>query len=225
MQHHPESHPSRAVLILAAMSLLTLVLVDPLDEDLPATVSRVLLTIAVAALGLAVLRWRRAGTHPPDDLRARAIRVRGVGRDSTPAGRPGPHARRAAWRSAMAPAHLGGASSQASGASLASATDATSARPRCVPSRVIVLCDGTPAGDAACRLARRFADQVDAAVRAIALLPRAAIDGSSERGSEDGPIERFLDDVTAQLYRTAANPGLWQLTLVVHDLPGELRRI
>lgn len=95
---------------------------------------------------------------------------------------------------------------------------------RAHPERVIVLCDGTRDGDAACRLAQSFAEHNRAAVRALALFPVAAARRPATSLDVPGPIEGFLDDVNAQLSRTTSNPGMWQLTLIVHDLAGELRR-
>jgi len=98
--------------------------------------------------------------------------------------------------------------------------------PRGAPHSVIVLCDGTPAGDGACRLAERFAKQGGATVYAFALLPPNALTDTSDANDTStlGPIEAFLDRVDAQLRRTASAPAMWPLTLVVRDLEGELQR-
>lgn len=103
------------------------------------------------------------------------------------------------------------------------AVDTSAPAARGCPARAIVLCDGRPSGDAACRLAQRFAAR-GAAVRALALLPAETVTHVADLG-EPGPIERFLADVDAQLDRTTPTPAAWRLELVVHELQGELRRV
>lgn len=104
--------------------------------------------------------------------------------------------------------------------------DTDALTPRGAPRSVIVLCDGTLAGDSACRLAERFATQGGAIVYAFALLPPDALTDTSDANDTItvGPIESFLNRVDAQLRRTTSAPAMWPLTLVVRDLEGELRR-
>lgn len=104
------------------------------------------------------------------------------------------------------------------------ASAATVLATRVHPEHVIVLCDGTPDGDSACRLAQQIAERDEASVRALALFPLAALERDSSGPDAPGPIESFLDDVNAQLVRTTSNPGAWRLALVVRDLAGELQR-
>jgi hypothetical protein len=102
-------------------------------------------------------------------------------------------------------------------------TPPTMTAPHALPDHVLVLCDGTAAGDGACRLAQRLSERRQAVVHAMAILPE---DARVERTSltEPGPIERFLAEVDAQLRRTTPTPAAWRLTLVVHDVEAELQR-
>jgi hypothetical protein len=108
-------------------------------------------------------------------------------------------------------------------AALAGSLSTTARAARGCPARAIVVCDGLPSGDPACRLAQRFAAR-GAVVRAVALLPTEMLTHIADVG-EPGPIERFLTDVDAQLDRTTPMPAAWRLELVVHELQGELRRV
>jgi len=108
-------------------------------------------------------------------------------------------------------------------AAVAGSLGASALAARGCPARAIVLCDGRPSGDAACRLAQRFGAR-GAVIRAVALLPAEMLTHIADLG-EPGPIERFLADVDAQLDRTTPTPAAWRLELVVHELQGELRRV
>jgi N-acetylglutamate synthase-like GNAT family acetyltransferase len=112
--------------------------------------------------------------------------------------------------------------SDASSSSTNEAADPGAPRPG-LPDHVLVICDGTVAGDSACRLAQRLADKRQAIIRAVAILPEAVRDVHGEPG-EPGPIERFLEEVNDQMRRTASMPATWGLTLIVHDVENELRR-
>jgi hypothetical protein len=91
-----------------------------------------------------------------------------------------------------------------------------------VPPRIVVVCDGTIAGDSAPRLADAISRSTSAIVRAVTWLPTTDAGAIHLVGST--PIESFLDGVTQQLYRTTAMPGNWRLELLMGDpLPGLTR--
>ena len=136
------------------------------------------------------------------------------------------------WRSRMASAHAHAtdgrpASRESNTAPTPTVTTTSGATTltvrRGAPDHVLVVCDGTSAGDSACRLAQRLTDRRQALVRAIAILPEN-VRGARPDPGEPGPIERFLDDVNDQMRRTTPLPGAWRLTLIVHDVESELRR-
>lgn len=88
--------------------------------------------------------------------------------------------------------------------------------------RIVVVCDGTIAGDSAPRLADAISRSTSAIVRAVTWFPTTAAGAINLVGST--PIETFLDAVTQQLYRTTAMPGCWRLELLVgNQLPGLAR--
>jgi hypothetical protein len=73
---------------------------------------------------------------------------------------------------------------------------------------IVVMCDGTPSGDKALRLANAISQSTGASVRAVTWLPVGyALDG-------DAPIENFLASVTRQLYRITTMVGFWRLELL-----------
>jgi len=117
--------------------------------------------------------------------------------------------------------HMSGASTIAA-TSTSTSTTTTTVR-RGLPDHVLVICDGTSAGDSACRLAQRLAERRQAVVRAVAILPENVRDARPVPG-DPGPIERFLDDVNEQMRRATPMPAAWGLTLIVHDVENELRR-
>ncbi|MES2358985.1 MAG: hypothetical protein V4529_11705 [Gemmatimonadota bacterium] len=82
---------------------------------------------------------------------------------------------------------------------------------RSIPSsiqHIVVMCDGTPSGDGALRLADAISQGTGASVRAVTWLP----DGYALYG--EAPIEKFLASVTRQLYRITPMAGFWRLELL-----------
>jgi len=89
--------------------------------------------------------------------------------------------------------------------------------------RIVVVCDGTAAGDCAPRLANAISRSTSAIVRAVTWLPTTAAGAINLAGST--PVETFLDAVTQQLYRTTDMPGCWRLELLMGNRLLGLARI
>lgn len=84
---------------------------------------------------------------------------------------------------------------------------------------VVVMCDGTPSGDSALRLADAISQGTGASVRAVTWLPVGyALDG-------EAPIEKFLASVTQQLYRTTTRIGFWRLELLAGRIDQQLAQL
>lgn len=84
---------------------------------------------------------------------------------------------------------------------------------------VVVMCDGTPGGDRALRLANAISQSTGASVRAVTWLPVGyALDG-------DAPIENFLASVTRQLYRVTTMVGFWRLELLTGRIDHRLAQL
>ena len=84
---------------------------------------------------------------------------------------------------------------------------------------VVVMCDGTPGGDNALRLANAISQSTGASVRAVTWLPVGyALDG-------DAPIENFLASVTRQLYRVTTMVGFWRLELLTGHIDHRLAQL
>lgn len=82
------------------------------------------------------------------------------------------------------------------------------------PERIVVVCNGQPAGDSACQLAADLAAVTGASVRAITVLEPSQAARRMALSKAD-PVEALLTGVTQQLYRTTSMPGLWCLTMMV----------
>lgn len=83
---------------------------------------------------------------------------------------------------------------------------------------VVVVCDGTPRGDAAARLADSIAAATGASVRATTIL---ALPGPVASWPND-PVIATLEAANQQLFRVTREPGLWRLTLLTGRWPERL---
>ncbi len=84
---------------------------------------------------------------------------------------------------------------------------------------IVVMCDGTPSGDGAVRLADAISQSTGADVRAVTWLPDGyALDG-------EAPIEKFLASVTRQLYRITTMTGFWRLELLAGHVEPQLGQL
>jgi hypothetical protein len=84
---------------------------------------------------------------------------------------------------------------------------------------IVVMCDGTPSGDRAVRLADAISQSTGADVRAVTWLPDGyALDG-------EAPIEKFLASVTRQLYRITTMTGFWRLELLAGHVDPQLAQV
>lgn len=84
---------------------------------------------------------------------------------------------------------------------------------------VVVMCDGTPGGDKALRLADAISRTTGASIRAVTWLPVGyALDG-------DAPLEQFLESVTRQLYRITEMVGFWRLELLTGCIGQQLAQL
>lgn len=196
----------RSVLGATAVYLLWSAVAPPFEAQGPQLLVRMVLAVsAVIILGVALLRPLRPVVSPT----------------VAPLGSAEPNSARTSrrWQSRMLRQPIIVSPTGVRHRSPGACTD------RGEPRSIIVLCDGTPAGDSACRLAERFTKH-GAAVYAFAFLPPDTLSGACDTSdtSAIGPIESFLDRVAVQLRRTASAPEMWPLTLVVHDLEGELQR-
>lgn len=88
---------------------------------------------------------------------------------------------------------------------------------------IVVVCDGTPQGDRALRLADVIARGTSARVRAVTWLSPQAMHAFDIPGTT--PIETFLNGVTLQMQRTTEMMGFWRLTLLVGNPQREVARI
>ena len=84
---------------------------------------------------------------------------------------------------------------------------------------IVVMCDGSPSGDRALRLADAISRSTGASVRAVTWLP----DGYSLDG--EAPIENFHASVTRQLYRVTTMIGFWRLELLTGRVDQQLARL
>lgn len=86
---------------------------------------------------------------------------------------------------------------------------------------LIVICNGTPHGDAAGHLAESIAAATGSTVRAMTVL---AVPDPRTPWMND-PVLATLEAANDQLYRVASEPGLWRLTLLTGRWPERLLNV